>query len=73
MPRYIILRTKTKNRMFKKIKLNKEKVSQKLISEESFSQSLQSYYGMLKHCEGYKIKMEIDRLCDNIKYLIFYR
>lgn len=61
LPHYTILRTKTKKRMFRKIKLNREKLNKGLILEESFNQSLQSYYGMLKHCQGHKIKIEIER------------
>jgi len=58
---YITLRTKTKRRMFKKIKINREKLDQGLITEESFNQSLQSYYGILKHCNGYKVKLKLDQ------------
>jgi len=32
-----------------------------LISKDSFEQSLQSYFGMLKHCNGYKLKQEINK------------
>lgn len=60
LPYYITLRTKTKKRMFRKIKLNKEKLDKGLTSEESFNQSLQSYYGALKHCNGYKLKRQLD-------------
>lgn len=62
LPHYITLRTKTRKRMFTKIKLNKEKLRQKLITEESFNQSLQSYYGMLKHCSGHELFLEIEYL-----------
>jgi retron-type reverse transcriptase len=43
LPYYIVLRTKTKKRMFKKI------------SEKNFS----SYVGLLSHCSGYKLKKEL--------------
>jgi len=62
LPHYIALRTKTKKRMFTKIKLNKEKLKRGLITEESFNQSLQSYYGILKHCSGHELFLEIDYL-----------
>jgi len=61
LPHYITLRTKTKKRMFGKIKLNKEKLDQELMTKESFNQSLQSYYGILKHCSGHKLKRELDK------------
>jgi len=61
LPHYTTLRTKTKKRIFRKIKFNKEKLNQGLITKESFDQSLQSYYGMLRHCNGYKLKRRIDK------------
>lgn len=62
LPHYKVLRTKTKRRMFRKIRINKEKLAQELITAESFNQLLQSYYGMLKHCQGYKLKLKIDEI-----------
>ena len=61
LPYYITLRTKTKKRMFRKIKFNKEKLDQGLITKKSFNQSLQSYYGIPKHCNGYKLKRKLDK------------
>ncbi|MDP2736468.1 MAG: reverse transcriptase/maturase family protein [bacterium] len=58
---YRVLRTKTKRRMFNKINGRYNELQNKIISEESFNQSLQSYLGMLKHCRGYKIEKEILR------------
>jgi len=62
LPRYVVLRVKTRRRIFKKIRCNLEKLKQGSISKESFNQSLQSYYGILKHCCGYKAKAEIKSL-----------
>ncbi|MDO9399139.1 MAG: reverse transcriptase/maturase family protein [bacterium] len=59
---YRILRTKTKRRIFRKIKLNKTKMESKIITEESFNQSLQAYYGILRHCNGHKLKIEVDKI-----------
>ncbi|MFA6160482.1 MAG: RNA-directed DNA polymerase [Parcubacteria group bacterium] len=59
LPHYIVLRTKTKKRMFKKIQNKKNDLKSGIISEESFNQSLQSYLGVLKHCEGWKIREKI--------------
>jgi len=58
-PDYRILRTKTKKRMLKKLKKKYKAWQSGLISGESFNQSLQSYLGMLKYCEGYKIEKNI--------------
>ncbi len=62
LPYYTTLRTKTKKRMFKKIRLIKEKLKSGLISKESFNQSLQSYYGVLKHCSGHKLKLKLMKI-----------
>lgn len=62
LPHYTILRTKTKKRMYRKIRHNKKQLEQGLISKETFSQSLWSYYGMLGHCDGYKLKARLGGL-----------
>lgn len=59
LPHYRVLRTKTKRRIFKKIKKRRWEFKNGLISEKSFDQSLQSYLGILKHCRGYEIKKRI--------------
>ena len=59
LPHHIVLRTKTKKRMFRKINSNKKKFISGIIDEEVFNQSYQSYLGLLKHCNGYKIKQKI--------------
>jgi len=61
-PNYIILRTKTKRRMLRKLSKKKEDLSNNIISEESFSQSLQSHLGVLEHCKGFGIKKELESL-----------
>jgi RNA-directed DNA polymerase len=59
LPRYTVLRTKTKRRILRKLKQKKLKFANGDISEESFNQSLQSYLGILKHCKGHKIRKRI--------------
>jgi len=60
-PDHRILRTKTKRRMMKKISLKHKLYWEEIISEESFNQSLQSYLGMLGHCEGYGSARRVER------------
>lgn len=62
LPYHRVIRTKTKRRILKKIWLKHKMVREELVLEESFKQSLQSYFGVLKHCQGYKIKKD---LCQN--------
>ena len=58
-PNHRILRTKTKRRIIKRLKSKKLDLENEIISKESFGQSLQSYLGILKHCDGYSVKREI--------------
>ncbi len=51
LPHYILPRTKTKRRMFKKLEQKREL--------QNFNQSLQAYLGYLKHANSFKIKMEL--------------
>lgn len=60
-PDYRILRTKTRRRMFKKIENKYNDWQGGSMPEESFNQGLQSYLGMLKHCNGYGIVREISK------------
>jgi len=58
-PYHRILRTKTKRRMFRKIEQSIKELEQGEISEQSFSQSIQSYFGILKHCNSYKLQQKL--------------
>lgn len=58
-PYHKILRTKTKRRMFRKIRQRIYELKQNKISEESLNQTIQSYFGILKHCNSYKLKREL--------------
>jgi RNA-directed DNA polymerase len=59
LPHHKVLRTKTKKRMYRKLKEKHAQLKNGIISKEKFDQSLQSYLGILKHCEGYKIRQNI--------------
>jgi len=60
--RHLILRTKTKKRMLKKLKVKKQQLDDGTITPEAFNQSLQSYLGILKHCSGHKIRQNLPPL-----------
>jgi len=59
LPHYRVLRTKTKRKILRKIIGKNRDFQDNLIFEESFNQTLQSYFGVLKHCQGYKIRQRI--------------
>jgi RNA-directed DNA polymerase len=58
-PYHKVLRTKTKHRIFKKIEFKIEEFKKDNLSEKSFNQTLQSYFGILKHCNSYKLGTKI--------------
>ncbi len=59
-PHNRVLRTKTKRRMFKKIKGKILEFKQDKITEKSLNQTIQSYLGVLSHCNSYKLKKELE-------------
>ncbi|MFA7319075.1 MAG: reverse transcriptase/maturase family protein [Parcubacteria group bacterium] len=59
---YRILRTNTKRRILKKLALKQKMCQEGLVSKESLEQSVQSYLGVLRHCEGYWVAREIERM-----------
>ncbi len=59
LPHYIVLRTKTKRRIFRKLTKRVIQLKRGLITKESLDSSLQSYFGVLSHCKGFKIKKKI--------------
>lgn len=59
LPYHRVLRTKTKKRMFKKVNRKVEDFNQNLIGGFELNQSLQSYFGILKHCDSYGLKTKL--------------
>ena len=57
-----LLRTRTKKRMFRKLKAKKVLLDQGGITKEFFEQSLQLYLGVLSHCKSYKIQKELQNI-----------
>lgn len=59
LPHYQLLRTKTKQRIFKKLKKRFEEYKTGVISAQTLKQSLQSYLGVLSHANTYKLQQEL--------------
>ena len=53
-PHHRLLRTKTRRRIFSKLKQRIKQYKAGLISEETLHQSLQSYLGVLSHVDAYE-------------------
>ena len=60
-PYHKVLRIKTKHRMFRKIGVKITEFKNNNISKKSFNQTLQSYFGILKHCNSYVLKEKVKK------------
>ena len=58
-PHHRLLRTKTKNRIIRKLKKRTEEYRNKIISRQTLIQSLQSYLGVLSHANTYELEQEL--------------
>jgi retron-type reverse transcriptase len=56
LPHHKVLRTKTKRRMFKNLKIKFQQYQQGMISKKTFYQTSQSYLGLLNHCNSRRLK-----------------
>ncbi|KKT32320.1 MAG: RNA-directed DNA polymerase (Reverse transcriptase) [Candidatus Moranbacteria bacterium GW2011_GWF2_44_10] len=59
LPHYQLLRTKTKKRVFKKLKMRIGQYRAGEISEKSLNQSLQSYLGVFSHADTHELEQEL--------------
>ncbi|MCG2687077.1 reverse transcriptase/maturase family protein [Candidatus Parcubacteria bacterium] len=59
LPKAIILRTKTKKRIFRKIKQKIKEFKQGEIDEKTLMRSFNSYLGVLSHADSYKLEQEL--------------
>jgi len=58
LPHHRLLRTKTKQRIFRKLKKRIGEYKNDLISKQTLEQTLQSYLGVLSHANTYKLSNE---------------
>ena len=63
LPHYRQLRTKTKKRMFRKLKKQANKYRVGAISEDSLRQSLNSYLGVMSHADAYELGNRMKNQC----------
>lgn len=61
LPHYILPRTKTKNRIFRKLKERIEDFKSGEISEYSLSQSIASYLGLLEHADSFEFTRDLNK------------
>lgn len=56
LPHYILLRTKTKRRMMKKLNIKHYSLLHGKIEPYAYNQSLQSYLGLIQHSDSYSLE-----------------
>lgn len=66
LPHALVLRTKTKKRIIRKIQRKALEYKRGNIDEEAFSQTLASYQGILSHAHSYTLHNEIEEMIDSI-------
>lgn len=59
LPKYMLVRTKTKRRMYNKLKKRVKEFKSGLIEEITLKQSLNSYLGVLSHANCYELKQDL--------------
>lgn len=59
LPHHRLLRTKTKQRIFRKLKKRIKEYKNGAINKQTLEQSLQSYLGVLSHANTYKLEQEL--------------
>lgn len=62
LPHHRVLRTKTRRRIYRKIEEKIISFREGKTTKESLRQSLQSYFGILKHYKGHKIRNQIEKI-----------
>lgn len=62
LPHYRVVRARTRKRMTQKIKAKIVDFRKGLLTKTALDQSVHSYFGMLKHCKGNRIKELIQEL-----------
>ena len=59
LPKALVLRTKVRHRIFKKLKQKVEQFKTGKIKEETLLRSVDSYLGVLSHANSYKLEQEL--------------
>lgn len=62
LPHHILLRTKTRRRLERKLSQRAAQYATGIISQESFNQTWQSYKGVLSHANSYKLSQKMGKI-----------
>lgn len=64
LPHYQVIRTKTKKRIFKRVKERVKQYKSGIIDKQILRQSLASYLGVLKHAHTHKLEKSLKEIVD---------
>ena len=59
LPHHKLLRSKTKGRIFRKLRMRVREYKSGVITKQTLEQSLQSYLGVLSHANAYELSQEL--------------
>lgn len=59
LPNAVLLRNKTKGKMFEKVETVSKKLKLGKVSSREWQKTLDSYFGILSHCKSYNLRMKI--------------
>jgi RNA-directed DNA polymerase len=59
LPKYRVIRTKTKRRMFRKMERRRVEYQRGVLSKEKLEQTLRSYLGVLSHANTHQLQKEM--------------
>jgi hypothetical protein len=62
LPSHIVLRTKTKRRIFRKLRKYLADYKENTISEEILRQSMASYFGVLSHANSFRLTKRLNEI-----------
>ncbi len=60
LPHYSVVRTKTKQRIFRRLRRRVTEFKQGIVDEQCVDQSLQPYRGVLSHANCYRVRQEME-------------
>ncbi|MFH1668279.1 MAG: reverse transcriptase domain-containing protein [Candidatus Komeilibacteria bacterium] len=61
-PHHTVIRTRTKKRILKRIREKQYQMILGSVSEDSFRETLQSYFGVLHHCRSRQVKKDMEAI-----------
>ena len=64
LPHYQVIRTKTKQRIFKNVKKRMKQYENGTIDKQRLKQSVASYLGVLKHAHAHKLETSLKKIVD---------